>query len=420
MEYGMKRLLTDAKIRNAKPKKATKGKNQGNLIDTKYTDGGSMYLFVKLSGSKLWRYDCSFNNNRFTLSLGEYPQVSLSAARDKHEKARQDIANGIDPRIKDDAGLLNKPFSFYAKEAIDRQDLTERTATKKYQAMSKHLFKTLDRQHVSRITSIDILNLVEMVADNGNIETARRLASYTSQVFIYLMKMQLFNNNPARDIASLLPQIPEAKNFTHITDIDGFTTLIKGADFYHGDYAVKKALQLMPHIFLRPKNIRFLKWEYVDFKAKLIIYPADEMKMPRPHKVPLSNQAIEILKDMQAITNGKELVFSTARAQGKQLSENTLNNALARIKHPVTGRPLGKGFMTSHGFRHSASTFLNELSFGADAIELQLAHLDKDRIRRTYNKAELIPERTEMMQSWSDYMDGLKSGADIIPINRNA
>ena len=205
-----------------------------------------------------------------------------------------------------------------------------------------------------------------------------------------------------------------------MTSPEDFKILLNGAEQYGGDVAVSQALQFMPLVFLRPHNIRFLRWSYVDLNAKLITIPAEEMKMNRPHKVPLSNQAVTILKHMKTITGGDALVFSTVRGKGKQMSENTLNTAIRRFKHPKTGEILGKGFMTSHGFRHTASTLLNEMGFNADVIEMQLAHLDKDRIRRTYNKAELIPERESMMQAWADYLEGLKRGANVIPIKRKA
>ena len=145
-------------------------------------------------------------------------------------------------------------------------------------------------------------------------------------------------------------------------------------------------------------------------QERLIIIPADEMKMDRPHKIPLSTQTLAILSDMKPLTEDKELVFlsSSGHRTGKAMSENTLNQAVTRIKDMNTGEALGRGVMTSHGFRHTASTLLNELVYNADAIELQLAHASKDRIRATYNKAELMPERTTMMQEWADHLDELK------------
>jgi integrase len=179
-----------------------------------------------------------------------------------------------------------------------------------------------------------------------------------------------------------------------------------------GDFAVKMALRFQTLVFLRPFNVRFLKWSYVDFTNKLITFPAEDMKMNRNHKVPLSAQALQILRQMQPLTGKYEYVFLTSisiNASKKPMTENTLNVAITRLVNPDTNENFGRGFLTSHGIRHTASTQLNELGFNADAIELQLAHAPRDRVRAVYNKAELMPERIKMMQAWADYLDELKN-----------
>jgi len=408
----MKRKLTDRKVKSLKP----------DSKNYREADGGGLYLLVTKGGSKLWRYDCKISGKRVTLSFGEYPDVSLGQAREKHEQARHDIAEGIDPRTNKQESALEKPFSFYALETNKRLELKPSTLTKRLSRQTKYLFPILDRKPVEQITAIDVLNICQPVADDGKHETAHLLATYCRQTFDTLLSMQLVDNNPAESISRLLPKLKrtEEKQFAHVTSKEDFLIILNGVDSYGGDFATAKALQLMPHVFLRPHNIRFMKWAYVDFDNRLITFPAEEMKMSRPHKVPLSEQALAILESMKPVTGNHELVFTTVRGNGAPMSENTLNNAIKRFKHPETGEPLGKGFMTSHGFRHTASTMLNELRFDADAIELQLAHLDKDRIRRTYNKAELMEERAQMMQEWSNYLDGLKNGADVIPIGKSA
>jgi hypothetical protein len=169
----MKRHLTDLQALKAKPKIATKGKNKGKLVNTKYADGGGLYLLVKLNGSKLWRYDCNIKGNRKTLSLGEYPIVSLLDARNKHEKAREDISKGLDPSQKTIKDALDKPFSYYAKEAVNNSSKTETTKAKQLQIMGKYLFTPLDKMRIDDITTIDLLNLIKPVADLNKIETAR-------------------------------------------------------------------------------------------------------------------------------------------------------------------------------------------------------------------------------------------------------
>jgi integrase len=184
------------------------------------------------------------------------------------------------------------------------------------------------------------------------------------------------------------------------------------------DFAVTQALKLMPLVFLRPYNIRFLKWEYINFDDRIINIPATELKNNKPLDVPLASQAIEILRDMLPITGDKEYVFVTSRGKDTPLSENTTTKAIQRLINPITGKSFGTGFMTSHGFRHTASTMLNELNYHSDIIELQLAHTNKDRIRATYNKAQWMEKRINMMQAWADYLDGLKSQGNVTPINK--
>ena len=407
----MKRTLTVTKVKNLKPKdKAYKA-----------NDGGGLFVYVTKTGAKSFRYDCVINGKRATLTLGQYPEISLAEARERHEQARADIAKGIDPRQAKQAFNEFKPFSYYAIEKIKTNKLGERTAKKKIQTMEKYLFKQLDRKPITQITTIDLLNLIKPIANDGKIETARRLATYCRQTFNDLIALQLITSNPAQLLTELLPPLPESVNLAHTTNPAELGLLLKALENYSGDFAVKQALSLAPLVFLRPHNIRFLRWDYIDTQARLITIPADEMKMNRPHKVPLSDQAIAIIESMRPLTGDRELVFYAGN-RNKELSENTLNNAIKRAINPETGLPFRKGFSTVHGLRHTASTLLNEMAFNPDAVELQLAHLDKDRIRRTYNKAELLTERAKMMQSWADYLDALKLGkqTNITTIKKSA
>lgn len=398
----MQRNLTDAKLKSIKPK----SKN------FKTSDGGGLYVDTSPKGNKTFRYDYRLNGKYATLTIGQYPSISLAEARKLHEDAHNQVQSGIDPRQSHSkTNPLSKPFSYYATEMLKSQDLRENTAKKKLAKMERHLFTPLDKKPINTITAVDLLNLIKPFADIGKRETAKDLATYCRQTFNYLLSLQLIDNNPAATISELLPKPKKSQNFAHITDKNTFAMLLRGIDQYTGDIAIKKALQLMPLVMLRPHNIRFMKWEYIDFREKLITIPADEMKMERPHKIPLSKQAIQILKEMKPLTGSHDLVFLSAHGlrTNKPMSENTLNQALIRIKDEKTDKPIGRGLMTSHGFRHTSSTFLNEMGFNTDAIELQLAHAPKDRIRATYNKAELLPERTTMMEKWADFIEELKN-----------
>lgn len=408
----MKRLLTDAKVKNLKPKDKP----------YKTADGGGLYVYTTKAGAKSFRYDFKFNSKWGTITFGTYPEITLADAREQHQQARELLAKDKDPRQQNQNNQGLKPFSYYALETVKTLELQPVTETKRLSRSRKYLFPVLDKKKVTDITAIDLLNLLKPIAEKGARETARVLATYCRQTFDTLLSMQLIENNPAESINRLLPKPKPSTNFAHITDPKELGMVLKAIDSYDGDYSIKQALKFATLAILRPHNIRFLKWEYIDFQERVITYPPDQMKMGRTHKVPLSDQSLTILNDMKRLTHGHEYVFLSARGQrtGKPMSENTLNQALIRTKHPDTGKPLGRGVITSHGLRHTASTFLNEMRFSTDAIELQLSHASKDRIRATYNKAELMPERAKMMQAWADYLDGLRAVNNITPLKKGA
>ncbi|WP_016954365.1 tyrosine-type recombinase/integrase [Catenovulum agarivorans] len=397
----MKRNLTDSTIK----------KLEAQEKGYKTTDGGGLYIYTTTAGNKSWRYDFKLNGKYQTVVLGTYPELSLLAARKMHDEYRDSVKQGIHPKLKAKRDeQLSRPFSYYALEMLKTQELRQATEIKKRKTMERHLFPVLDKMDVTQITANDLLDLIKPIAKQGKRETAQILATYCRQTFDILLSRQMISINPAESISRLIPKPKPPTNFAHITDEKEFAKILIGIENYEGDFVVKQALKLMVLIFLRPYNMRFLKWEYIDFNEKLITIPADEMKMNRSHKVPLATQAIEILKAVQPLTIEDKFVFASERSRkSKVMSENTLNQALMRVIHPETGKPLGRGVITSHGIRHTVSTMLNELKYDSDAIELSLAHMDKDRIRSTYNKAELLPERTIMMQEWADYVDNLKN-----------
>ena len=394
----MKRSLTDAKVKNIKPKDKP----------FKVSDGGGLYVYVSKSGTKSFRYDASVNKKRFTITIGTYPSTSLLDARNKHDEDRLLIKKGIDPR---NSLPESKPFSYYAAEQMKTLKLQEGTYVKRLGRMRMYLFPALDKTPVKDITTLELLSLIKPIAESGKYDTAKRLSSYCSQTFDYMLTLQIITSNPAEGLKRLLPKGEESSNFAHITNLDDIRMFLRAMESQKGDYAVKMALQFQTLVFLRPYNVRFLKWEHIDFDKKLITIPAEDMKMKRSHKVPLSTQALAILKNMYRLTGSCKYVFLTSISMNKDkkpMTENTLNVAITRLVDPRTNKMFGRGFLTSHGIRHTASTQLNELGFNSDAIELQLAHASKDRIRGVYNKAELLPQRTDMMQSWANYLDELK------------
>jgi integrase len=394
----MKRSLTDAKVKNLKPKDKS----------YKIADGGGLYLFVSRAGTKSFRYDAALNGKRFTVTIGTYPSIALADARKKHEDDRLLIKKSVDPRA---LPSKTKLFSYYAAEQMKTIRLADGTYKKRLGRMQMYLFPELDKTDVLTVTTLDLLKLIKPIAEAGKDDTAKRLSYYCKQTFDYLLNLQLITNNPAEGLQRLLPKVTKPKNFAHLTNVKDIKLFLRAMEQQKGDFAVKMALRFQTLVFLRPFNVRFLKWSYVDFKNKLITFPAEDMKMNRNHKVPLSSQALQILLQMKALTGKLEYVFLTSisiNASKKPMTENTLNVAITRLVNPDTNEKFGRGFLTSHGIRHTASTQLNELGFNADAIELQLAHAPRDRVRAVYNKAELMPERIKMMQAWADYLDKLK------------
>jgi len=413
--------LAPTAVKKAKPKDKPK----------KMSDGGGLYLLVKPSGYKAWKYDFRLNGKRGTYSIGNYPDTSLQDARIAHQQAREYVAKGINPKaIKEhqtiENELDNKRFSYYANQWIKKQNMADSTFRDLQQRIDKNLIPMLDKKRVNEFTTLNLLRITEVVSNRGAKETALIMARVLRKVFNEILILGVIESNPALGLSELLPK-PDRRqrnNFAHVTTTSELKALLLQIDTpsKRQDYAVTQALKLMPLVFLRPHNIRYLRWEYIDFENHLINIPASELKTRKPLTVPLATQSEVILKDMHRLTGELEYVFVSSRGQNAKviipLSENTTTKAIQRLINPITNKPFGVGYMTSHGFRHTASTMLNELGFDSDIIELQLAHIDKNQVRATYNKAQWLEKRINMMQSWADYLDGLKSEGNVTPLNK--
>ncbi len=401
--------LTDTKVKTAKPE----------LKPYKLTDGRGMYLLVKPNGSKYWQYKFRINGKQGTYQIGSYPDVGLKKAREELQLARDKVNEGVNPiEIKKERKASEDReehrFSYYYEAWLEKQNFAATTLKDLKLRVKKNLTPYMDKKQIDEFTTLDLLKILHRITDRGARETALRVAGILKQVFNDILLLEIIKTNPAVGLAELLPK-PDPKaasNFSHISTEADLKRLLLALNEVRPrqDYCVRMALKLMPLIFLRPGNIRFLRWEYVDFEKKQIKIPASEMKRNIEHIVPLSRQALDILRHVQELTGDDEYVFSTSRGNGKPMSENTTTKAIQTVVDPDTGMPFGKDFMTSHGFRHTASTMLNEMGYDPDVIELQMAHMNKDRIRATYNKAQWMEKRTQMMQEWADYLDGLRNG----------
>lgn len=400
--------LTNMAINKAKPKDKP----------YKLHDSDGLYLQINPSGSKIWKFDYRLLGKRGTYTIGPYPDHSLKDAREKLIDARKLVANGENPTRakkvnKAKQALNEKRFSEYAKEWIEKQHYAESTLVDMKLRLEKNIYPTLDSKPVDQFNTLELYNLLKEVSDRGARETAKRLANTLRQIFDELLTFGLITSNPAQGLSRILPKPDHRQkgNFAHLRNPENLAILLNQIHSPNiskrQDPIVTYALKFMPLVFLRPRNIRYLKWSFISFTDRLITFPAAEMKTAKEHKVPLSNQAIEILREVQKIRGMYEYVFVTRYGRPNRMSENTTTAAIKRLVDPRTGKPFGTGFMTSHGFRHTASTLLNELGYNPVAVSLQMSHLRRNKVDQAYNKSELLPERTVMMQGWADYIDGL-------------
>ena len=331
--------LTDTKVKTAK----------ATVKPYKLTDGGGMYLLVNPNGSKYWQYRFRLNKKQGTYQIGSYPDVSLKKAREEHLLARECVTEGKNPReiklhrtAKSDRD--NNRFDYYYQAWLNKQNLAPSTLKDLKLRVAKNLTPHMDKKGIDEFTTLDLLKILQKVSERGARETAIKMAGVLRRVFNDILLLQLIETNPAAGLAELLPKPDpkKKKNFSHITNTNELAKLLKTIDQVRPrqDYAVTMALKLMPLVFLRPKNIRYMRWEYVDFGKKQILFPASEMKRNADHVVPLSTQAFKILAGIHELTGDDEYVFSTGRGNGKPMSENTTTKAIQTLVDPDTGKCL--------------------------------------------------------------------------------
>lgn len=384
--------LSDNQIKASKPK------------DTEYkiADGDGLYLHIMPNGSKLWRLRYTINKKSSTKSLGKYPAVTLKDARLKRDDMRSDIQSGIKPQSTTSQSGMT--FKMLVDEYFThRIDLDEKYKSDNKKSLETHYYPFIEDMEVTTIEAPHIIQVLKNMEKKG-IYTATKKSGYmVDRVFKYGVTSQYCKHNPMGDIdmGVLLKSHPE-RNFAHITDEKLLKDLLLSIDECVCDISTKTALQLMPYVFLRPANIRGALWGEFDFDKKLWVIPAEKMKMKRDHIIPLTSSMIKILDNVK--NNRSEFVFPSPQSTKRQMSENTLNVALKRMGF--------KDIMTSHGFRHTASTFMHENlhkhKVSSDAIEMQLSHVEKNSVKGVYNKAMYLEERVMLMEWWSYYLDELK------------
>jgi len=403
--------LSDVKVRNAK----AKGK------DYKLTDGGGLYLLVSSAGGKLWRFKYSYGGKEKLLALGVYPIITLSEARQRRDDAKKLLDNGIDPSINRKAVKAARnetaanSFEVIAREfhSNKKDEWTAGHADTIMTRMEKDIFPWLGIIPITSITAKDIKNVVDRVKSRGTIEAARRLLTIISQIFTYAISTDRANFNIAQGLRGYLPPTSKTrKHMAAVTDPQELAPLLRAMDTYQGSFITQCALKLLPLFFCRPGELRHIEWKEVDFDTEQINNPASKMKMKADHIIPLSSQAIAILKELQPLTGHGKYVFPSRRSFSRCMSDNTINAALRYMGFDGST-------VTGHGFRATARTLLHEvLQVSPYVIEAQLAHRVPDVLGNAYNRTTHIAERRKMMQTWADYLEGLKEGAKVLPFKK--
>lgn len=402
--------LTDTFVKNVKA--------SGSPTGNKHTDGQGLYLHVKANGKKTgkyWRMNYRFHGKQRTLALGVYPAVSLSKARQKRDKARELLADGIDPsaaKRNEKQALAQAATNTFAavardwltKTAAKRAAITQEKVTA---WVEKDIIPFIGKMPISAIGPRDVLAVVRKVEARGAIDSAHRIKQLCGQVFRFAVVCGLAQ----RDVTSDLREALSAKVMKHhsaITEPKQAGELMRSIHAYMGHICTVAALKLSPLVFVRPGELRTAEWSEIDLDAAEWRIPASKMKMDQAHIVPLSRQAIEILRSIHDISGHGRYVFPSLRTGERPMSENTINAALR-------GMGYSQEEHTAHGFRAMARTIMDEvLGERVDLIEHQLAHAVKDANGRAYNRTAHLPARREMMQRWADYLDKLRIGADVI------
>jgi len=402
--------LSDTAIRKAKPTDKPQ----------KVTDGGGLYLLLNPNGSKWWRLKYRYEGKEKLLSLGVYPDTGLADAREKRDAARKLLAAGVDPgsqrKAQKAAGeeRLANSFEVVANTWLEGQRRTLATVTfeKAERNFRVLVYPWLGKRPVSEIEPPEVLACLRRIEAGGHHETAHRMKQRIAQVYRYAIAHGLAKSNPAADLSDALQPIA-SKSRAAITDPSEVGGLLRAIETFHGQFATTCALKLAPLVFVRPGELRKAEWPEFDLDAAEWRIPGEKMKMREEHVVPLSMQAVAILRELYPLTNTGRYLFPGARDRKRPMSENTVNAALRRLGYDGET-------MCGHGFRAMASTRLNEMGWAPDVIERQLAHAERNKVRAAYNRASYLAERRKMMQAWADYLDGLRVGGKVVAFKSRA
>lgn len=398
--------ITHVAIVNAKPREKP----------YRLFDGRGLYLEVSPSGGRWWRFKYRINGKEKRLSLGVFPDVSLSEARDKLDDVRRKLRDGIDPaeERKSKGAAAGTPAPGDTFETVAREWFAKHSPTwapghgdKIIRRLELNIFPWLGGKPIRDIKPLELLAVVQRIEQRGANETAHRALQNCGRVFRYGVATGRAERDITRDLLGALAPVVERHHAT-IVEPMAVGALLRDIDGYAGTFVTRCALRLAPLVFVRPGELRMAEWTEFNLDEGEWRIPVARMKMKAPHFVPLSTQAIEILRELHPLTGGGRYVFPGEANRNRPMSNNTVTSALRRLGY-------SRHQMTGHGFRSMASTLLNEQGWHPDAIERQLAHQEQNEIRAAYNYAKHLPERRKMMQAWADYLDGLRATPAAIP-----
>lgn len=400
--------LTDPACRNAR---CPEGKAR-----ERYADSGGLYLEVQPSGAKHWRWKYRYAGKEKRLALGTYPSVSLKEARSARDKARDTLKAGSDPvQVKKDAKLAQRVALATNFEAVARSwhehwkgPKSPRHADYVIRRLEADVFPAIGSKPIGDITAPQLLAMAKRIESRGALDIARRAWQTCGQVFEFALAHGMLERNPAKDVRPGAALKARKKEHYARVDPKELPELLRKIEVYQGGPYTRMAMKLMALTFVRTGELIGARWDEIDLEAAEWRIPAERMKMRTPHIVPLSTQAVDVLRSLHELKGLAGLLFPGERDHEKPMSNNTILKALERMGYA--------GRMTGHGFRGLASTVLHEMGFDHAHIELQLAHQERDAVSAAYNFATYLPQRRKMMQRWADHLDALRQGGKVLPI----
>ena len=399
-------MLTDTKARAAR----------ANQKAYKLTDRDGLYLFITTGGAKSWRYDYRLQGARQTLTIGQYPDVSLTSARDRLAEARRKVAQGVSPaEAKQEAKAQAKIARKNTVKALGQDWYQARSASRSAswadnakRFLEQDIYPALGNKPIRDVTPDDVERLVRSVAEKRGAKSAHYARLTLAGLFKSLPR-SLNAGNPARDVGTVI-EIPKSKPKGRPLSAKEIPDFLEAADRYPGKPQTKLAIRLLMLTFTRKLELIEAPWSEIDLDGAEWVISAERMKMSKPHIIPLSRQAVECFRKLKQLAGGSDYVFPNLGDPGRPMNHSTLNVVYERIGYA--------GRFTPHGARSTASTLLNAQGWSADAIERQLAHGERDLVRAAYNHSDFMQERQRMMQAWADYLDGLAAGGNVSPIKK--